>query len=211
MTTIYKRALAVMGNDQWQQNWTVDGLSFYCEIMELSTRKVWLCQQSITNEEYEALIPPPGFIKSGRGCASHDVAFFRQSPDAKQAAPLETMMVQNRQFSQVAIPGEMDSRFSLEKDKLLVLNVNKHHSVFFAKGRTLEILSMGDGMDYVPQISEASGLLSITSDTERVLPVGWTIREITLIDDLFVEVPCPARVCFFASGHSFQGPLKLCQ
>jgi hypothetical protein len=26
---------------------------------------------------------------------------------------------------------------------------------------------------------------------------------------LFVDVPFPARVCFFSSGHSFHGPVKL--
>jgi hypothetical protein len=32
---------------------------------------------------------------------------------------------------------------------------------------------------------------------------------VTLQEDLFVDVPFPARVCFFTSGHSFQGPLTL--
>ena len=79
----------------------------------------------------------------------------------------------------------------------------------FAKGRTLEILSMGDGLDYVPQITDASGLPGIKAGAERVLPEGWYIREVTLAEDLFVDVPFPARVCFFTSGHSFQGPVKL--
>ena len=33
--------------------------------------------------------------------------------------------------------------------------------------------------------------------------------EATLDGDLFVDVPYPARGCFFTSGHSFQGPMRL--
>ena len=211
MTTIAERALSGMGVSEWKQNWTLDGLAFYGEIMDLSTAKIWLCQQAFTPEEYEALEVPEGFIKSGIGRASHDAAFFRRPPQANQNGPLETMAVQERTFSQVAIPGEHDSSVNLERDKVLLLNVHKHHSVMFAKGRTLEILTMSDGLDYVPQITEVSGLPGFTQQAERVLPKDWSVREITLKEDLFVEVPFPARVCFFASGHSFQGPVSLSQ
>ncbi|ARN75219.1 hypothetical protein BST96_14500 [Oceanicoccus sagamiensis] len=198
-----------MGNPDWPQNWTLDGLQRYGEIMELSTLKVWLCQQSFTPEQYDALKVPEGFIKSGTGCATHDAAFFRRSPQEQQNGPLETMSVDGRLFSLVAIPGQADPAYTLEKDGLLVITVNKHHSVMFAKGRTLEILSMGDGRDYVPQIKGAAGLPGLPDSQERVLPEGWTIRELTLEEDLFVEVPFPARVSFFASGDSFQGPVTL--
>jgi hypothetical protein len=109
----------------------------------------------------------------------------------------------------VAVPGEVDPDFTIENNGLLLLKVHKHHSVMFAKGRTLEILSMGDGRDYVPQISKILGLPGLPESQDRVLPKGWTIREVTLQEDLFVDVPLPARVCFFTSGHSFQGPLTL--
>jgi hypothetical protein len=46
---------------------------------------------------------------------------------------------------------------------------------------------------------------------ERILPDGWSVREVTLKEDLFVEIPFPAKVCFFASGDSFQGPVKIKQ
>jgi len=36
-----------------------------------------------------------------------------------------------------------------------------------------------------------------------------TDPEVRLDEDLFVDVPYPARVCFFSSGHSFQGPMRL--
>lgn len=211
--TINERALAGMGNPEWQQNWTLDGLSVYGEIMELATGKIWLCQQAFTAEEYDALTPPEGFMKSGAGRADHDAAFFRRPPMAEMDGPLDTIEVDDRTFSQVAIPGQVDANFDYATDGLLVLEVNKHHSVMFSKGRTLEIMSFGDGLDYVPQITEVvaglPGMPVSPEPAERVLPDGWTVREVTLKEDLFVDIPFPAKVCFFTSGYSFQGPLTL--
>ena len=132
---------------------------------------------------------------------------------AQMDGPLDTIEVDGRTFSQVAIPGQVDTNFDYATDGLLVLEVNKHHSVMFSKGRTLEIMSFGDGLDYVPQITEVvvglPGMPVSSEPAERVLPDGWTVREVTLTEDLFVDIPFPAKVCFFASGHSFQGPLTL--
>lgn len=64
MSTSNQRALAVFGNSAWSQNWTVDGVNFYGELMQLKTGMVCLCQQAFTAEQYEALQPPEGFIKS---------------------------------------------------------------------------------------------------------------------------------------------------
>ncbi|MFQ3322835.1 MAG: hypothetical protein ACI90U_000647 [Pseudomonadales bacterium] len=210
--TINERAQAGMGNPEWQQNWTIDGLSIYGEIMDLSTGNVWLCQQAFTAEEYNALTPPEGFIKSGAGRSSHDAAFFRRPPMAKMEGPLDTIEVDGRTFSHVAIPGQVDPNFDYATDGLLAVEVNKHHSVMFSKGRSLEILSRGDGMDYVPQTSEVvAGLpgMPVSGSAVRVLPKGWTVREVTLKEDLFVDIPFPAKVCFFTSGYSFHGPLTL--
>ncbi len=205
LPSIQERALAVLGNRQWTSNWTLDGRSVYGEIMELATLKIWLCQQAVTPEEYEALQVPTGFIKSGLGKAEHDAAFFRRAPGATENGQLATMVVDGRTFAQVAIPGEMEPGFS----EVLVLAVDKHHSVMFAAGRTIEILDCGDGMAYVPQVSDVVGLPGMTRQNERVLPDGWSINKVTLKHDLFLEIPNPARVSFFFSGHSFQGPVKI--
>jgi hypothetical protein len=73
--------------------------------------------------------------QAGMGRYSHDVAFFRRPPGAKQDGSLETITVQNRRFSHVAIPGEHDPSVSFEKDNVTLLNVHKHHTLMFAKGR----------------------------------------------------------------------------
>ena len=205
MTSANERAQARMGDPAWTQNWTLGGLSFYGEIRQADSGSIWLCQQPISVEAYEALQLPDGFSKSGMGRSAHDVAFFRRSPGAPVDGPLDTMNVDGRTFARVARPGRMEPGFS----GVFVLPVYKSHSVMFEAGRTIEIMDFGDGWDYVPQIIEASGLPGMVQGQERVLPEGWSVREVTLEEDLFVEVPYPARVCFFMSGHSFQGPVRL--
>jgi len=209
--TINERALAVMGNPQWQQNWALDGRSIYGEILELANGNVWMCQQAFSAEQYEALTVPEGFIKCGAARAIHDAAFFRRRPTADMDGPLDTMAVDGRTFSRVAIPGQVDSHFDYAADGLLALEVNKHHSVMFSKGRTFEVLRRDDGLDYVPIFNDvAVNMLGMPiSASERVLPVGWAVRTVTLKEDLFVDIPCPAKVCFFSDGSSFQGPLTL--
>jgi hypothetical protein len=41
------------------------------------------------------------------------------------------------------------------------------------------------------------------------LPEGWSIRSVTLAQDLVAEIPYPARVCFLRDGSSFHGPVRL--
>jgi hypothetical protein len=199
-----RRALA-LGDPAWTQNWTLGGLELFMEIMESATKDVWLAQRPTTPERYDAIRVPDGFVKSGMGRSAHDAAFFRRSPGAAFDGPLDTMEVDGVTFSRVARPGRFEPGF----EGVVVLPVYKYHRVMFAAGRTIEVADFGDGWDYVPQITEvASGVLP-GGVVERVLPEGWSVREVTLERDLFVDVPYPARVCFFMSGHSFQGPVRL--
>lgn len=200
-----QQALARMGNPAWSDNWTLAGLDIYGEIMHPETRSVWLSQQPFTLEEYSALQVPEGFLKSGTGRSSHDLAFFRRSPGGTVDGPLATTKIGDRTFSRVARPGPPEPGFN----GVLVLPVYKYHNVMFRAGRTIEIMDCGDGWDYVPQVTEMRGLPGVPPTAERVLPDGWSVREILLQEDLHVEVPCPARVCLFFSGHIFHGPVRL--
>jgi len=201
--SIEERAFAALGEPGWAPNWTLGGCDLFMELMETDTRDVWLAQRPITLERYEALVPPDGFVKSGIGRSAHDAAFFRRSPGAAFDGPLSTMDVDGITFSHVARPGRFEPGFT----GVFVLPVYKYHRVMFAAGRTIEIADFGDGWDYVPQITEVA--MDDSQPTGRVLPEGWSVRDVTLAEDLFVDVPYPARVCFFPSGHSFQGPVRL--
>jgi hypothetical protein len=198
---------AELGEVSYTDNWTHNQGGLLMEIMEAETRKVFLCQEPVTREQYEAVELPEGFIKSGIGGAVADVAYFRRSPGAKVAGPLEVFEIGDLRFAYVARPGKPESEY----DEALVLPVYKYHSMFYAAGRTIEILSDDDGWDYIPQTRSGSDIGRRDADDSggRVLPDGWTLRTVVLDTDLVVDVPYPARVLFFPDGASWQGPLRL--
>jgi len=190
--------VASLGNPAWLDNWTTGGRTPHMEIM--SGRRVWLAQAPCTVAQFEQLVMPDGFIKSGVGKAVADAAYFARSPDADVDGPLETTEVDGVRFAYVARPGRPEPGH----DGVLVLPVYKHHRVLYRAGRVLEVMDAGDGADYVPLAASAR-----PDAPARRLPAGWSIREIALTSDLVVDLPCPTRVTFFPSGDSFQGPLRL--
>ena len=81
-----------LGPPEWTDNWTTGGCSsLHMEIMNAATGDVWLAQKPVTDVQFEALVPPPGFQKGGIGQASVDTAYFRRSPGASADGPVETM------------------------------------------------------------------------------------------------------------------------
>lgn len=202
---------AQLGDPSLEYNWIETGDQRAGEIMELATRNVWLSHKPLTREQYEALKLPEGFIKSGIGCASMDLAYFRRSPNAKQDGPLDTMEVDGRLFVRVARPGQIEStQDGKAYDGLMIMHVDKHHSLLFKAGRTIEVMSFADGRDYVPVMHDSAiGIPGASRDNKRQLPEGWTVREIQLKHDLLVHLPTPTRAAFFLSAESFQGPVRL--
>ena len=204
MKDLKQQALTKLGNPDWKPNWTIGRPGPYMEITQLANRTVWLCQQPISYEAGKALSLPEGFAITGIGESAHDAAFFSRSPDATENGPLETMKVGQYTFSKVAKPGKPESGFK----EVLVLPVYKYHKVLFKAGRTIEVLRMEDGKDYVPNVYGMKAMFAKTPK-ERVLPEGWSIRTITLAKDLILEIPNPARVCFFKTGSGFHGPVEI--
>ena len=204
MKNIESQTLSKLGNPNWTPNWTIGRPGPYMEITELANRTVWLCQQPISYKEGQTLSLPEGFAITGIGESAHDAAFFPRSPDATEYGPLETMQVGKYTFSKVGKPGKPEASF---KD-VLVLPVYKYHKVLFKAGRTIEILTMEDGKDYVPNVYGMKGMFG-KIPTKRILPNAWSLREITLEEDLILEIPNPARVCFFKTGSGFHGPVSL--
>lgn len=192
-----------MGNPDWADNWTTGDLALHMEIM--AGRYVWLAQGPCTLEAYERLPLPDGFVRTGIGRAVADLAYFARSPDADGDGPLETMDVGGVRFARVARPGRPEP----PRDGVFVLPVHKHHRVRYRAGRTIEVLRADDGFDYVPLVSEARLASGAPADQPRVLPDGWTVRDVALDADLVVDLPCPTRVTFFTSGDSFQGPVRV--
>ncbi len=199
--------LARLGETSWTENWTRGGPALHGEIMQLSTRSVWLCQEPVTLAQYAELELPEGFTRSGLGRSEHDSAFFRRSPGEPRDGRLETMRVGELSFARVARAGALEAG----REGAIVLAVEKHHRVMFNAGRTIEVLDCGDGLAYLPMASGISAppTLGIASTSARVVPDGWSVRLQRLEQELIVEIPCPARVVLFASGEGFHGPCSI--
>jgi len=202
---------SILGADPaWRDNWTHGAGTLHLEIMHLTSRSVWLSQEAVTDATFAALVPPEGFVKTGIGASVADVAYFRRSPGAGCDGPVETLELGGVRLSRVARaagapePGLQGVR---------VFPVDKHHLLLYRAGRTLEIMDLGDGFDYAPLVTGARGAITggrpLGSARPRVLPERWSVRTLTLERDLFVELPNPTRVAFFAGGDSFQGPIRL--
>lgn len=125
-----------LGQPEWTDNWTIGGCgSLHMEIMNAASGDVWLAQQPVTDVQFEALVPPPGFQKSGIGQASVDAAYFRRSPGASADGPVETMEVDGLRFARVARP----VRFEPGHRGLWVAYIDKYHRVVFKAGRGLRV------------------------------------------------------------------------
>ena len=187
-------------------NWTVGHDVQVAEIIEGATGRVWICQAPMTRDEYDALPAgvPDGYAPLGIGRSVADVAYFRRSPGAAEDGPVETQAVGDHTFSFIAIGGDRQS----SPRGIMVLPVDKHHSMWFRAGRTIEILDIGDGAAHIPQTAEVEGDGWGGRGT-RTVPDGWTIREVTLDEPLTVHVDNPAMTYWFGDGSSFQGPVDL--
>lgn len=189
---------------EWTQNWTLRSGEFCGEIMDESTRRIWLSCDPMTTNDFATQTLPPGFWKSGMGRVVHDGAVFTRSPGAVHDGPLLTMDVGGRRFAFVALPG----RGSAGEAGEFVVDVEKHHRVLYRPGRDLDLLRDENGDEYILQISDAERP-GVTRHTDRVLPVGWTSRTTRRAEVTVLDVPSPARIVFLATGDVFHGPVTV--
>jgi len=189
---------ARLGNPDWVDNWTV-GEGLRTEIID-SDRQVWLCQSPVTKEQATGLSLPAGTAPALLGEAIADVAYFNRSPGATVDGPLDTLEVDGLRFSFVARP--VGQR---RVDGAVIMSIDKHHTMLYAAGRTIEVLDFGDGTFAAPAWSGPDG--------ERSEPVepGWMRRHVELTNDLIAVIPSPADVVIFDDGSGFHGPLPISQ
>ena len=203
-------SLIQLGNTEWTQNWTLGGLELHGEIRNDQTQEVWLCQQPISHEVFQELELPEGFSKALFGRGAHDAAYFPRPPEGNEDSPLPTMKVDNLTFSKVARADKVDMKYMKQGFRnLFLLTVYKYHIVLFKAGRTIDILTMEDGKDYVPNMAVSDKGITDLVQKEQMIPSDWSVRRITLQEDLILEIPNPARVCFFKNGYGFHGPVKI--
>ncbi|CAB4884587.1 unannotated protein [freshwater metagenome] len=207
MSSTHERIALLGGDPAWSNQWSLGGLEFYGELMDIATNSVWLSCEPITPLDYAALEAPDGFRKSGVGRSAHDAAFFLRPPGTTVDGPVESVRVGARSFGLVARPGKPEPGFT----NVMVLPVYKSHRVLFAAGRTLEVIDIGHGWSLIPQATDSQLGNGPTrgSRPARVLPEGWEPRLVTIDRDLVVDLPYPARVAIFANGDIFHGPVRL--
>jgi hypothetical protein len=177
-----------------RHNVTVSPRELHVEIMNPQTGDVWLLQDPITVEQFKALRVAPPLVKSGCAAGSFDAAHFLRSPGAEQDGPLEICEVDGRTFVRVA------RALAFSGKGPMLVKVQKHHVMTFAKGREVTIARVPDGGLYVQQTESVPG-------KTFEAPADWQLHRATLSEDWTVLVPPPVSVFFFPSLASFQGPL----
>lgn len=187
-----------LGNPDWYDNWTV-GPGLRMEIID-SDGRVWLCHEPVTKERARGLMLPDGASLALVGEAIADAAYFSRSPDAEIDGPLDTMEIDGLRFSFVARPAGQH-----RVEGATVLSVDKHHTMLYAAGRTIEVLDFGDGLFAPPAWS------GLDREPSELANQGWVRRKVELTKDLIAVIPSPADVVSFDDGSGFHGPIPISQ
>jgi hypothetical protein len=141
-------------------------------------------------------------VKVGLGRAAMDAHWFRRSPGAPEDGAVELRELYGREFLFCAMPEVAGLGESVEPGGPRRLMVNKHHSLLYRAGRSLDFLRLPEGLELVHVIAADEGAPPLK------LPEGWTRESVVLESDFVVHLPCPATVFFFPNGDSFQGPVE---
>lgn len=187
-----------LGNPEWIDNWTV-GAGLRMEIID-SSGQVWLCNTPVAKEQARSLSLPAGVAPALLGRAIADVAYFNRSPGATVDGPLQACEIDGLRFSFVA--RQAGQR---RVGGATIMSIDKHHTMLYAAGRTIEVLDFGDGTFAAPAWSRPDREID-----EPAVP-GWTRREVELTHDLIVVIPNPADVVILRDGFGFHGPLPISQ
>jgi len=196
-----------LGKPDWADNWTEGGGGLRVEIIDTATRAVWLCHAPVTYKRARSLPLPKGFSLSGIAHAVADLAYFGRSPGADTEGALDTIEVDGLRFAFVARPVGFDT-ITHDGVDTSVMTIDKHHTMLYAASRTIEVLDFGDGTVATPAWQSPR---PPTDRHERVLPAGWSVRDVVLDDDLIAAIPNPARVAVLSDGAGFHGPLPISQ
>jgi len=92
--------------------------------------------------------------------------------------------------------------------------VDKYRLLVFAAGSTVLVLRDSKGKDFVQMSAASPEAGSILRSRDPAagaigleLPDGWKLGNESFLERTTVQLPHPARACFFANGVSFQGPV----
>lgn len=173
----------------------------HAEVMENATLDVWQSCGPVSREELDALELEEGWRRVGVGRGAMDAHCFRRSPGAGEDGPVRLRQIGGREFLLCARPASAPERVAGDGGPTL-LQVDKHHTIVFEAGRTVDWLTLPDGREFVHVIAAEAGAPPLG------LPDGWKVASRAVERELVIHLPSPTTVFFFPNGDSFQGPIE---
>lgn len=184
-----------------ESNTLVGARELHVELIDVATREVWQSFAPLTKQWFFDLELEPGLAKIGIGRGAMDEHGFRRSPGADADGPLRSREFGGELFIHCARPAEGPFLPAGEGGPRQLL-VDKHHTLVYHAGRSLDWLRLPDGTRYVHVVQAEADAPPL------VLPDGWTLSSETLEQPLRIELPHPTTVFFFDNGDSYQGPIE---
>jgi hypothetical protein len=170
------------------------------QFISMSELVVWITTE-ISQEQFDAIDAPMGWIKNQPREGEADASRFFRSPDAS----MDGVFTEQEHFGHTWIHNAtvIEANTPLDDDGLLRLNrVAKLHEVTFDAGRSVWILVSPESVPYVRISRDANR----TSETPT-LPDGWSLEEYVLPEPLTVVLPNPTDNIRCDNEDSFQGPI----
>lgn len=170
------------------------------ELINLLGGEAWVTRDW-TPTEYAAFTPPLSWrlwFKNDPRVAVADEARFSRSPGCPEDGQFSYMNAFGRTFVLVASPGVAN----VASGEVRRIEVEKHHFLRYAAGRTVEILENPAGERF---IAVSAPLRS--SAMAPLIPDGWSLEEQPLSADLEVALTGDVEVLRLDNGVSYQGPL----
>lgn len=174
------------------------------ELIDLTGRRVWLTTEW-TPEEYADFSLPLSWVfwrKNDPRVGLPDQSRFLRSPGCESDGQYNYMRDFDREFLQVVrlekIHRPRDGHGLIRR-----IELEKHHALTFAAGRTVSILENPAGEQFI----------SVSRSLDRVaesptLPDGWTLTERLLTENLQVDLIGRVSVLRLDNEDSYQGPLQ---
>jgi hypothetical protein len=182
-------------------NFPVDCASPHAEVLDTRTMEVWQSCLPITRADYEALELDAGYNRVGLGSGVMDRHYFRRSPGADRDGPVRLREFGGRKYLHCARPPQGGPSFPAGRSGPALLLVDKHHTLIYEAGRSLNVLRTAEGRELVHVIRGDPDPDSL------VLPKDWELRSLTTQSALVVHLPAPTTAFFFSNGASYQGPV----
>jgi hypothetical protein len=170
------------------------------EIESLSSIRVWI-NINMTQEEFDAIELPPGWIKNQPREGEPDGGRFFRSPEATVDGEFLDKDLFGFRWWNVALITQPN--ITLDGQGLLRgTTVVKFHEVTFNAGRKIVVLFSPEGEPYVRISRDANR----TTDNPTI-PNSWRLVEYTTPDQLVIQLPEETLVIRTDNEDSFQGPV----